>query len=311
MAIQRVVLGLDFSTPSIEAAKWGSRYVAPHAELILVHAIDVALPPPFVRAPAPSLDIVETAAREHAEARLRDVALFLSEHPVRTEIRVGKPHTVLSDVALETGAELIIVGPHGERAHAWQPLGTTAERLVRTSPVPVLVVKTPHGGAPQNILVPVEDLNVTPALLDWTRMLAETFDAEVTLLHVLSNAEYSHVASVSHAEMPHDETAAHRLAEESLRDEGVRWLNKIARTGIHRDRVSAAVTYGDPGDAVVTMAEAIGTDLVVLGRRGRGQVIPALVGSTVRTTLNGAPCPVLVVTEPSADSPGGAVRDAK
>jgi nucleotide-binding universal stress UspA family protein len=302
MAIQRVVLGLDFSTSSIDAAHWGSRFIAPHAELILVHAIDVAPPPPFGGPSVPSGEVIEGAARDHAVARLHDIALFLSEHPVRTEIRVGKPHVVLSEVAADTGADMIVVGPHGERHHAWQPLGTTAERLARTSPVPVLVVKTPHGGAPRNILVPVDDLRVTPTLLDWTSVLAETLDAEVTLLHVLSNAAYSHVASMSHAEMPHDDTAAERLAEDSLRDEGVRWLGKIARTGIQRERVSAAVTYGDAGDAIVTMAETIGVDLIVLGRRGRGQVIPSLLGSTVRTALNGAPCPVLVVTEPLASA---------
>jgi nucleotide-binding universal stress UspA family protein len=302
MRISKVMVGLDFSEPSIAAATWVSRYFAPDAELILAHVIELAPPPPFGRTSEDRSHMIEATIRDFAATRLHDITTFLSAQKPQTEIRVGRPYEVLASLAETCGADLIVVGPHGDRDHSWLPLGTTAERLVRTSPVPVLVVKNARQAVPAEVLVPVDDSSVTPTLLGWTKELAETFDASVTLLHVLSTAAYSHVASMSRAENPHDDDAAERVVDESLRDEGIRWLEEMGRTGVQRERVSAAVTYGKPGEAVVTMATEMGADLVVLGRRGRGQVLPALLGSTVRTVLSGASCPVLVVTEPTDDN---------
>lgn len=298
MRMRKIVVGLDFSAPSIAAARWVSSQFAPEAELILAHVIDLGQPPPFVSESRPPDEVIETGARRYGEDRLQDVATFLSDRAIRTDVRVGRPHAVLREIAEEVGADLIVVGPHGDRPHSWMPLGTTAERLVRTSRVPVLVAKEPRSFSPREILVPVDDISITPTLLEWAKDLAESFDASITLLHVISNAEYSHVASVAFAEEARGDGEAEEAIEHELRDEGIRWLEEIARTGIKRERVSAAVTFGKPGDAVVQMATTMGADLIVLGRRGRGQVLPALLGSTVRAVLNGAACPVLVVVEP-------------
>ena len=54
------------------------------------------------------------------------------------------------------------------------------------------------------------------------------------------------------------------------------------------------------------MAAEMSADLIVLGRRGSGLIVPALLGSTVGTVLHGATCPVLVVVEsPESTRQGG------
>ena len=57
------------------------------------------------------------------------------------------------------------------------------------------------------------------------------------------------------------------------------------------------MTFGNAGDATLKVARDIAADLIVMGRRGSGAVVPAILGSTVSTVLHGARCPVLVVTE--------------
>jgi len=64
--------------------------------------------------------------------------------------------------------------------------------------------------------VPVQDALLTPRLMEWTSALAEQFDARVTLLHVWSNAVYSHVASMSYARKP---TEAEALAKTRSADD--------------------------------------------------------------------------------------------
>ena len=149
------------------------------------------------------------------------------------------------------------------------------------------------------MLVPVDDSSITPLLLEWARDLANTFGANVTLLHVWSNAAYSHVASMSYA-TTHSEAEARADINRELRDASFRWINALAQSGVARERVAAAVTHGKAGDAVLEQAKALDADLIVLGRHGSGLVAPALLGSTIGTVLHGAQCPVLAITEPRA-----------
>ena len=296
MAIQRVLVGIDFSDVSIAAAKWVTQSFARGAELTLVHVIEPPDRPRFARDKLPPEETLEGVAREYAETRLREIATFLTAATTGIAVRVGKPDEEIASLARETNVDLVVIGPHDDRPRPSRFLGTIAERIVRTSPVSVLVAGTPLGGAPRNILVPVDDAEITPTVMRWTHDLAERFDADVTLLHVMSNAVYSHVASMSYATAD-NEAEARKEIQEELAQAGVRWLEELGRTGIERDRVSAAVTYGKPGDAAIEMAKTMAADLIILGRRGSGLIAPALLGSTVGAVLHGARCPVLVVTE--------------
>ena len=298
MTIKKILIGMDFSEVAVGAAKWASQHFAPEAEMILAHVIELPDRPRFVHSKLPPPEAIEGMAREYGTTRLREVATYLTPGTARREIRVGKPPEEMAGLVRELGADLVVIGPHDDRPRPSRFLGTTAERVVRTSRVPVLVAGNPPAGVPRNILVPIDDSAITPVLLEWTRDLATRFDADVTLLHVMSNAVYSHVASMSYAQAGSEAEARHDI-EKELAEAGVHWLEELARTGIARDRVTAAVTYGKPGDAAVEMANAMHADLIVLGRRGSGLVAPALLGSTVGTVLNGARCPVLVITEPA------------
>lgn len=296
MTFDKIVIGMDFSDTAIKAATWASVHFAPTASITLVHVFDPPDQPPFGRHLLPAPEVIEAEAREYAATRLHEIATFLSPDVPRCEIRVGKPYEEIVKVARELEAGLVVVGPHGDRPRPSKFLGTTAERIVRTSPVPVLVATNPPPGRPHNLLVPVDDLSITPTLLERTRDLATDFDADVTLLHVWSNAVYSHVASMSYAAKANEADARADIAKE-LHDAGLHWLREMARTGINRERVTAVVTHGKAGDQTLQTATSMHADLIVLGRRGTGLVAPALLGSTVGTVLHGARCPVLVISE--------------
>lgn len=288
MKLDSILACTDFSDASANAAKWAAEYFAPSARLTLLHVI-----------PSDVLND-DPRARETAEFRLGSFSERLAHRAPRSEVRSGNPAEQANIVAGEIGADVVVIGPHGDRLHASGFLGTIADRIVRTSGIPVLVAGSPPRRAPRNILVALADADVTPALLEWTNLLACSFDAEVTLLHVWSNAVYSHVASACFAEH-HDEEAAHKAIEKELSDAGAHWIDAAARVGLTDDRVSAVVTCGDAGDAILELAKSMEADLIVLGRRGSGLVAPALLGSTVGTVLRGAARPVFVVTEPRAN----------
>lgn len=298
MQLRRIVIGMDFSDTAIAAARWVASDFAPGAELAFVHVVD---PPPRTRlghAAAPPATAVVDAAADFARHRLDEVTTFVTNLATKRIVRVGHPHDGLIAAARELDAELIVVGQHGDRPRPWKPLGTTADRLVRGSPIPVLVAAAPPARAPREILAAVDDADISTCVLQWTRELARAFDADVTLMHVLSNAVYSHVTSMAHAHHAHSEEEAQAEVRHEMEEEGIRWIQSLANEGFAEGRANAAVTFGDPADALLTMAGTVHTELMILGRHGSGAVAPALLGSTLGTVLAGATCPVLVVTCP-------------
>jgi nucleotide-binding universal stress UspA family protein len=298
MKIRSILAATDLDSPSIAAARWALEQLAPRAEATLLHVIDPPDRPSFGEHLLPPREEVELAAREYARARLRDIAdLELGGVP-RCTIRTGRPHEVIADVATELNSELVVIGPHGSRPRPHKFLGTTAERVARSAPAPVLIGTNPPSGPARRILVPVDDAEITPTLLDWTRRVAEQFDAEVKLLHVWSDAVFSHVASMMYATAPNEEAARGEISSE-LRDVATQWLREMIRTGIRRDRVKSAVTYGKAGARALDVAESMQADLIIVGRTGASLLRAAFLGSTIGTIIHGARCPVLVVTKPA------------
>ena len=295
MKIEKMLVAVDFSDTSMKAARWAAERFATGAELVLLHVIDPPGRPPFAQHKLPPADAFEATAREYAEGRMRELAALLPA-PTRAEVRIGKPHEQVATMARQIGASIVVIGPHGDRPRRSKFLGTTADRIARTCPAPVLVVTEPPEHSPRQILVPVDDEAITPTLLEWAHDLAERFDGHITLLHVWSNAVYSHVASMSYA-TARTKADAQQQIEKELSDEAAHWLRELARTGIEPERVTATVAYGNAGDVAVETAATTKADLIVLGRRGSHLVAAALLGSTVSTVLHGARCPILVVTE--------------
>lgn len=56
-----------------------------------------------------------------------------------------------------------------------------------------------------------------------------------------------------------------------------------------------------PEQAIVTLAQRLSADLIVMGTRGRTGLAHVLLGSVAERTLRLAPCPVLMVRAPNSD----------
>lgn len=63
---------------------------------------------------------------------------------VQGHLRQGNPADEICAVAKDLGVDLIVLGTHGRKGLAHALMGSVAERVVRTSSVPVLTIRTPH-----------------------------------------------------------------------------------------------------------------------------------------------------------------------
>jgi nucleotide-binding universal stress UspA family protein len=73
-----------------------------------------------------------------------------------------------------------------------------------------------------------------------------------------------------------------------------------------RRQLVKLVEYGQPARLVREHVRDRGTDLVVLGTRGRGAVLEALIGSTAKSILQSLACDALVVRGPFERAPRNA-----
>lgn len=288
----RIVFGTDFSAASLNGLRWVAERFAPGAELVLVHAVEPAEHAPYLPPP-------ERGAREEAErvacaeasARLHEVAATLPAPLVRCEVVADRAVQGVARVAEDVGADLVAVGPHGEHPRPWKMLGSTAERLIRVSPVPVLVAAAVRDAAPRSVLVAVDASEMTPWVIEWSAAVMSSLSAAATVLHVAPGSDAVRAAA-ERTSRPAAEVAAeiHRKARE--------WVAAVAEQVGPQDRVTARVEHGAPDDSILAVARAVDADLIVIGRRRAGRALPAVLGSTASAVLRGAPCPVLVVAEP-------------
>jgi nucleotide-binding universal stress UspA family protein len=289
---------MNFNETSMVAARWAAEHFAPDADLTLVHVVAPPDRPAFAAELLPATDTIESSARRNAEERMREAIASISPR-ARFEIRVGKPHEQIVETARARRADVIIIGPHDDRHGRSRWLGATAERIVRESPTPVLVAIDPPPRPPRTLLVPVSESRLTASILAWASRFAETFDAEVKLLHVWSESLYAYVASRALGGSS-DDLEAQRIVEQEIRDATTHWLADLTEAGFRGRRAAAIVRHGQVADATLEIAAATHADLIVMGRSGGLAIAPSPFGSTLRTVLHRAPCSVFVVAEPLA-----------
>jgi nucleotide-binding universal stress UspA family protein len=136
-----ILLPVDGSAPS-EAARAHAIGLAAAYDATL-HAIYV-VDDDALRAARIDSDVVVAGFEEEGESLVGEVATAAAEAGVACETAVlhGRPHGSIVDYADEHGVDLIVMGTHGRHGVQRILLGSVTERVVRTSPVPVLTV---HG----------------------------------------------------------------------------------------------------------------------------------------------------------------------
>lgn len=144
ISIDRILVPIDFSPPSIAAIRYASAFHDQYrAELLLLHVVEdvhyVANPYLFEMPTLPPLEDVE----EDREAELHELVRehFPGDSGVRPVLRRGKPFVEILLCAQEERADLIIIASHGHTGLEHVLFGSTAEKVIRKSLCPVLVVK--------------------------------------------------------------------------------------------------------------------------------------------------------------------------
>ncbi len=142
LRLQTILVPVDFSKESLKAV----RYAIPFAEqfgagLILVNVVE---PLAFADISAFPLAMENERVMELCRKKLESIARQRAVPPGiirKTLVRQGQAFQEISDAARTLKADLIILATHGYTGIKHVVLGSTAERVVRHAPCPVLVVR--------------------------------------------------------------------------------------------------------------------------------------------------------------------------
>jgi nucleotide-binding universal stress UspA family protein len=131
----------DYSLASVEhATSFGLLY---NSSMYLLHVQDET--PPVFRLQGTDLDSnqVRQGAEEDAKRELQDVAARRINPDMKfiPVVRGGSPAEEITRFAEEEGIDLIVIATHGRTGLKHIVVGSVAEKVVRTSSVPVLAVK--------------------------------------------------------------------------------------------------------------------------------------------------------------------------
>ncbi|HLY12075.1 MAG TPA: universal stress protein, partial [Planctomycetota bacterium] len=177
--IERVFVPLDGSLDAESILTWVRTWNLKSAKIILFHCLP---------SPLPKGEILGASRFQSQEEALDYLSGLAGEIPGDSEIvvRSGFPGDRIVTAALQAEADLVVMGVSGDSGSP-RILGRVAEIVVRTCPLPLLVVKTPLDNPVRRVrrmLVPLDGSARGDENLDILRDIAGTLHSEVILLHV-------------------------------------------------------------------------------------------------------------------------------
>lgn len=214
--------------------------------------------------------------------RLNDIARGFKAKGLsfKTKIVQGVPHLQIIKAAEESGSDLIVLGKG--RAKEKILLGATALKVIRRSPIPVMVARKKVGPIKiKNILVPTDLFNITSRDLLFTAELAGYLDLNITSLNIVEIGNKKYPPEVVERLRGNSyNNLTQKVAEAKL---GIK-VNTVVKTG--KNACKGIINYASENDI----------DIIFMNTYGGGEYRrEEFIGSVAERVIQEAPCPVITV----------------
>jgi len=291
----RVVVGYDGSPASETAVEWAVAEADLRGRgLTIVHALQPTATAAALGAgigPGPEfLDVLEAQAHDQLAA----LAERLRPRDVKTGVAIGGASGVLLD-ASDT-AELLVVGSRGRGGFANLILGSVAAQVASHSSCPVVIARSPSPPGATEIVVGIDASPGAIAAVAFAFDEASRHGWSVVAVHAWDQPSYD-LLVIPAGPIP--------VPLADVADEEVR-LSAVVLAGFREDYPDVTVQERlIHGPAVGSLLDAAnGAAMIVVGTRGHGPAISALIGSVSNGVLHKARIPVVVVprTEPRSEA---------
>jgi nucleotide-binding universal stress UspA family protein len=290
--------GSAFSEQALPVAEKLARGTDAALHIVRIHVTPTHAPLSLEGMPVtdPDQDALRWEAERAYVMRVAARLGGLARYP-RTSILNGPVSEVLDTYARLNQIDLIVMSTHGRSglARAW--MGSVADALVRSTHIPVLLVRPVEEAAtaaaspgPPRILIALDGSRLAEGVVEPALDLGRALDADFMLVRVVNPlGPAGDLSAVIAPGMVKAMAAQHEAEAQSYLTEIAWWLRD---RGL---RVETKVLMSDrPADAILTEAVRQRADFLAMATHGRSGLPRLLLGSVAGRVLSGAKVPLLL-----------------
>jgi len=253
------------------------------------------------------LHVFPPSLRQQSDAHLAyidSLASRLRDHLGRAGVQVdgialeGKPNREIVEYASRQDIGLIAAAPHSQSSDGHWTIGRTADKVIRETSKPVLLVRTGSAaerhGLLDRIVVPLDGSRASRDVLGFVEALMRDGGSGVPallwLVHVIPSEHYA-TGPVIAKRVPYN-----KLELDELNGQASRYLEEVAgKLRLRGKDVATHVTSGDAATAIIAIARELGANLIAMTTHGYSGFSRLFLGSVAERVLHQSAVPLLLV----------------
>lgn len=250
-----------------------------HSDISIIHVI------PKEIKDKKSKSMLEDAARESMDAlieQIKDANVKIG----KTYIRQGNPVDTIVRTAERVNSNVILMGSSETPKKDNYKLGTTAEKIIRKSQVPVWVAKRDSQFEIKTVFCPIDFSDESKRALQDAEYIARIFKARLIIFSVfeLYDKNYPRLDSTSGGMNKLAQTEHEKMLEKFLKSTKTTDLD-----------VKVVTRSGDPSKEILKALKRFQADLLIMGTTGKSGLSRWLMGSVTEKVIREVPCSFITV----------------
>lgn len=283
IALKNILFATDFSPAADAAAPFAIQIARSYGAK--VYGVHVNASSDYAAVAPEAWTVMVEASEKEAKEQIQRLNEQLDSVEHEVVIGQGNISETIANVIKEKEIDLVVLGTRGRTKLGKALLGSVAEQILRQAPCPVLTV------GPHVTMEPTRELEVReilyatdlaaefPAAAPYAISLAQENQAHLVLLHVIE--DWGREEPVSPSEVVDSKM---RKLRQLVPPEAELWCQP-----------GCCVEPGAPAEKILTVANRLHSDLIVLGARPAKGLATHLDMGTVHKVVSQATCPVLTV----------------
>lgn len=282
--LNKILWATDFSEEAQESLLYADAFAKTFkAKIVALHVV-----PDFSAALYDAAHVIKgellqrvAAVKGEAEEKIKAISKEKGIPFEKIIVMEGTASKIIIDSAEKEGVDLIVIGRRGMSAVEKLFIGSVANQILRTSPVPILLTKK-KTGTPQfkKIIVPTDFSEREEIERDLAWDLAKGFGSELTLLHVLELHDFEFSPRVLEELM---ESLLGRLKRRKTREKADLQVTE----DVYR-AVNASV-------GIAEYAETHNFDLIVISTCVQSKLERFFLGSTTEKVISYTQIPIFAI----------------
>lgn len=265
--MKKILVPCDFSKQAVNAYR--SALDIATSSKGTVHVLNIVeLPVLHDSVLMPVLNFEEGLLKDLTEKSQKEFKKIVSKYQqdgvkVVFDIRFGGVTRMIQDYIQEKGIDIVIMGSHGASGIREFLIGSNAEKIVRNSPIPVLVLKNYFKGPIKNIVFP-NTLNTEKQedLVMKIKALQNFFKAQLRIVWINTPLNFT------------SDTVTYDR------------LNKFAKRFMFKDFSLHVFNHHDEEQGILQFAQQTRGNLIAMGTHSRKGMAHVLSGSLAEDVVN-------------------------